>query len=119
MHRNFLLPVGFVNDGPPTPAPKKSRTIKPLTRQLKEETKETWKEKSMENDSEDNYVQGLVINREDQETSSPVIGDGSHIAQLTNVDGDISFQNTSASAREIVQDEILEAEASQTESQQS
>lgn len=73
----------------------------------------------MENDSEDDYVHGLVINREDQETSSPVIGDGSHIAQLTNVDGDISFQNTSASAREIVQDEILEAAASQTESQQS
>lgn len=118
MHRNFLLPVGFVNDGPPTPAPKKSRTIKHLTRQLKEETKETWKEKSMENDSEDD-VQGLVINQEDQETSSPVIGDWSHIAQMTNVDGDISFQNTSASAREIVQDEILEAAASQTESQQS
>lgn len=119
MHRNFLLPVGFVNDGPPTPAPKKFRTIKPVTRQLKEETKETWKEKSMENDSEDDYVQGLVINQEDQETSSPVIGDWSHIAQMTNVDGDISFQNTSASDREIVQDEILEAAASQTESQQS
>lgn len=38
---------------------------------------------------------------------------------MTNVDGDISFQNTSASDREIVQDEILEAAASQTESQQS
>lgn len=72
----------------------------------------------MENDSEDD-VQGLVINQEDQETSSPVIGDWSRIAQMTNVDGDISFQNTSASDREIVQDEILEAAASQTESQQS
>lgn len=119
MHRNFLLPVGFVNDRPPTPALKKSRNIKSVTRQLKEETKETWKEKSMENDSDDDYVQGLVINQEDQETSSPVIGDWSHIAQMTNVDGDISFQNTSASDREIVQDEILEAAASQTESQQS
>lgn len=114
-----MLPVGFVNDGPPTPALKKSRNIKSVTRQLKEETKETWKEKSMENDSEDDYVQGLVINQEDQETSSPVIGVWSHIAQMTNVDGDISFQNTSASDREIVQDEILEAAASQTESQQS
>lgn len=42
----------------------------------------------MENDSEDD-VQGLVINQEDQETSSPVIGDWSHIAQMINVDGDI------------------------------
>lgn len=58
MHRNFLLPVGFVNDGPPTPAPKKSRNSKSVTKQLNEETKETWKEKSMENDSEDD-VQGL------------------------------------------------------------
>lgn len=114
-----MLPVGFVNDGPPTPAPKKSRNSKSVTKQLNEETKETWKEKSMENDSEDDYVQGLVINQEDQETSSPVIGVWSHIAQMTNVDGDISFQNTSASDREIVQDEILEAAASQTESQQS
>lgn len=114
-----MLPVGFVNDRPPTPALKKSRNIKSVTRQLKEETKETWKEKSMENDSDEDYVQGLVINQEDQETSSPVIGDWSHIAQMTNVDGDISFQNTGASDREIVQDEILEAAASQTESQQS
>lgn len=73
----------------------------------------------MENDSDDDYVQGLVINQEDQETSSPVIGDWSHIAQMTNIDGDISFQNTSTSDREIVQDKILEAAASQTESQQS
>lgn len=114
-----MLPVGFVNDRPPTPALKKSRNIKSVTRQLKEDTKETWKEKSMENDSDDDYVQGLVINQEDQETSSPVIGDWSHIAQMTNVDGDISFQNTGASDRDIVQDEILEAAASQTESQQS
>lgn len=31
LHGNILLPVGFLNDSPPTPAPRKTRT-KPVTR---------------------------------------------------------------------------------------
>lgn len=61
----------------------------------------------MENDFEDD-VQGFVINQEDKEISSLVIGDWFYIVQMINVDGDILFQNISVSDREIVQDEILE-----------
>lgn len=38
LHRNLLLPVGFLNDSPPTPTPRKTRT-KPVTRTVCEEPK--------------------------------------------------------------------------------
>lgn len=62
LHRNLLLPVGFLNNAPPTPAPRKSRTIKPVTRQfIDEEHRATRKEESTKSDSEDYSVWGLVI----------------------------------------------------------
>lgn len=62
LHRNFLLPVGFLNNAPPTPAPRKSRTIKPVTRQfIDEEHRAIRKEESTKSDSEDDSVWGLVI----------------------------------------------------------
>lgn len=56
-----MLPVGFLNDAPPTPAPRKSRTIKPVTIQLDREPRDTRKEETMKSDSEDDSVLGLVI----------------------------------------------------------
>lgn len=55
LHRNLLLPFGFLNDSPPTPAPRKTRT-KPVTRTVCEEPKNTQHEDSRESDLEDDSV---------------------------------------------------------------
>lgn len=51
LHRNLFLPVGFVKDSPPTPAPRKTRT-KYVTRTVCEEPTNTQHENSRESDSE-------------------------------------------------------------------
>lgn len=43
-----------------------------------------------------------------------MIADESHVAQGTDIDNTVSFKNTIASDREIAQEEIPEAAASQT-----
>lgn len=115
LHRNLLLPVGFLNDSPPTPAPRKTRT-KPVTRTVCEEPKNTQHEDSRESDSEDDSVWGIVVSHEEQEASSPVTADETFIAQET------TGENQDSSARdtevEIAQEEIPEAAASPTETEQ-
>lgn len=68
----------------------------------------------MKSDSEEDSVWGLVISQKEQDASSPVIADGSHVAQGTNVNNNVSFQNTISSDREIAREEIPEAAASHT-----
>lgn len=83
LHRNLLLPISFLNDSPPSPAPRKTRT-KPVTKRVCEEPRNTQHGESRESASKDDSVWGIVVSHEEQETSSPVTADETFIAQETN-----------------------------------
>ncbi|XP_071151143.1 uncharacterized protein [Mytilus edulis] len=133
LHRNLLLPIGFISDTP-TPAPRLTRKRPtPAKRRQKQKEPTTRNEFSKDTTSDEESNWGYVIREEQGDSDSTIIehlpqvqadelqdtetgGDAQSSEDTISVDEDlISEDERSASQDEIVQEDTLEHDISQTD----
>ena len=101
LHRNLLLPIGYVSEVPvPAPRLKQQPPAKPPRRRLKEQKKvspESDTDTTSDEESESHFV---VINTEEQEDSDTPIAEESQVSSVDEVQLDEVVEDTELAVQE-------------------